>query len=150
MTCSPGWNPRSTRAWPRRFRRPTNSAHDQTRSPSMSAGLSGWRAAWAPGTSIPPAMEPAVPAEGTREHDASPALRPMIVVDRASALIDEPVALELRGYAPRQPIILTASIEFADGSRWQSHAAFVADEAGSVDVTRQAPVSGTYESVADM
>jgi len=74
----------------------------------------------------------------------------MIVVDHASALIDQPIALELRGYAPRQPVILTASIEFADGSRWQSRATFVADEAGRVDVTRQAPVSGTYEGVADM
>src|SRR5215468_9482364 len=74
----------------------------------------------------------------------------MIVVDHASALIDQPVALELRGYAARQPVILTASIEFADGSRWQSRATFIADEAGCVDVTRQAPVSGTYEGVADM
>ena len=60
----------------------------------------------------------------------------MIVVDHASALIDQPVALELRGYAARQPVILTASIEFADGSRWQSRATFIADEAGCVDVTR--------------
>jgi len=74
----------------------------------------------------------------------------MIVVDHASALIDQPVALELRGYAAGQPVTLTASMDFADGSRWQSHATFVTDESGCVDLTRQAPVSGTYEDVAAM
>ena len=74
----------------------------------------------------------------------------MIVVDRASALIDEPVTIELRGSAAGQPVTLTASFEFADGSRWQSHATFISDESGRVDLTRQAPVSGTYEGVAAM
>ena len=74
----------------------------------------------------------------------------MVVVDHASALIDQPVALELRGYAAGQPVTLTASMDFADGSRWQSHATFVTDESGCVDLTRQAPVSGTYEGVAAM
>src|SRR6266849_3699714 len=45
MTWAPGSSPSPRRAWPSRFRRMTNSGQDQTRSPSMSAGLSGWRAA---------------------------------------------------------------------------------------------------------
>ena len=77
-------------------------------------------------------------------------LLPMIVVDHASALIDQAVALELRGYAAGQPVTLTASIQFADGTRWQSHATFVTDESGCADLTRQAPLSGTYEGVAAM
>src|SRR5712692_6082819 len=46
MTWAPGSSPSPRRAWPSRFRRVTNSGQAQTRSPSMSAGLSGWRAAW--------------------------------------------------------------------------------------------------------
>src|SRR3990172_5443655 len=52
MTCSPGARSSLTRAWPSRFRRSTSPAHDQARSPSISAGLSGWRAAWAARMSI--------------------------------------------------------------------------------------------------
>jgi Acyl-CoA thioester hydrolase/BAAT N-terminal region len=33
---------------------------------------------------------------------------------------------------------------------WRSHATFVADSNGRVDVTRQAPIVGTYDGVAPM
>jgi hypothetical protein len=39
---------------------------------------------------------------------------------------------------------------YADAVRWQSRATFVSDDDGQVDVTRRAPVSGTYEGVAPM
>jgi Acyl-CoA thioester hydrolase/BAAT N-terminal region len=73
---------------------------------------------------------------------------PMIVVDRPDALIDQPIAL--RDFAPRQPASVTATQTYAEATRWQSRATFISDNDGQVDVTRQAPVSGTHEGVAPM
>jgi dienelactone hydrolase len=75
---------------------------------------------------------------------------PMIVVDQPDALIDQPIAIALRGFAPRQLVSVTATQTYAEATRWQSRATFISDNDGQVDVTRQAPVSGTYEGVAPM
>jgi dienelactone hydrolase len=85
---------------------------------------------------------------GGRMHPTSES--PAIVVDRPSAVIDVPIKIELRGFPPGQPVTLTALIEFADGSKWQSRATFSADARGQVDLTREAPTSGTYDGVAAM
>jgi hypothetical protein len=74
----------------------------------------------------------------------------MIVVDQPDALIDQPIAIALRGFAPRQPVSVTATQTYANAIRWQSQAMFISDDDGQVDVSRQAPVSGTYEGVAPM
>jgi len=74
----------------------------------------------------------------------------MIVVDLPDALIDQPIAIALRGFMRRQPVRVTATLTYADAVSWQSRAAFVSDDDGRVDVTRQAPMSGTYEGVAPM
>ena len=75
---------------------------------------------------------------------------PAIVVDRPSALVDAPVKIELKGSPAGQPVTITATLEFADTSRWQSRATFATDAGGRVDLTREAPISGTYEGVAAM
>src|SRR5215470_1037193 len=75
---------------------------------------------------------------------------PTLVVDQQSAAIDSPVAIEVRGFPPRQPVSLTATETFPSGSRWQAEATFVSDENGRVDVAQQAPVSGSYDGVAPM
>jgi Acyl-CoA thioester hydrolase/BAAT N-terminal region len=75
---------------------------------------------------------------------------PAIVIDRPSAVIDVPIRTELRGFPPGQPVALTALLEFADGSKWQSRATFSADARGQVDLTRDAPTSGSYDGVAAM
>ena len=75
---------------------------------------------------------------------------PAIVVDRPSALVDVPVKIELKGFPAGQPVTITATLEFADTSRWQSRATFATDAGGDVDLTREAPISGTYEGVAAM
>jgi dienelactone hydrolase len=74
----------------------------------------------------------------------------MIVVDQPDALIDQPIAIALRGFAPRHPVSVTATQTYAEAICWQSRATFISDNDGEVDVTRQAPVSGTYEGVAPM
>jgi hypothetical protein len=49
----------------------------------------------------------------------------MIVVDQPDALIDQPIAL--RGFAPRQPVSVTATQTYAEATRRQSRATFISD-----------------------
>src|SRR5262245_55064297 len=74
----------------------------------------------------------------------------MIVVDQPDALIDQPIVIALRGFAPLQPVSVTATQTYADAIRWQSRATFICNDNGQVDLGRQPPVSGTYEGVAPM
>ena len=74
----------------------------------------------------------------------------MIVIDQPAALIDTAIAIELRGFPPRQPVTVTAIQTFPSGSRWQAHATFLSDDDGCVHVARQAPMSGTYDGVSAM
>jgi hypothetical protein len=71
----------------------------------------------------------------------------MIVVDQPVTLIDAAVAIELRGFPPRQPVVITALQTFPK-TRWRATATFMSDDDGCVHVARQAPVSGTYGGVA--
>jgi dienelactone hydrolase len=73
-----------------------------------------------------------------------------IVADPPKALTDAEIAIELHGFPPRQPVTITATQIFPSGSRWQSHATFLSDDAGSAYVAGQAPLRGTYDGVAKM
>src|SRR5882672_1803926 len=75
---------------------------------------------------------------------------PMIVVDQPDALMDVPVAIELREFTPRQAVTVTATQIFPSHSRWQAHATFMTDETGAVAIARQAPISDSYERVDAM
>ena len=75
---------------------------------------------------------------------------PMILVDQPDALMDVPISIELAGFAPHQPVALTATQIFPSHSRWQARATFTADENGHIAVARQAPASGDYDGVAAM
>src|SRR5262245_38401207 len=74
---------------------------------------------------------------------------PMIVVDQPVALIDATVAIELRGFPPRQPATITALQTFPR-TRWRASAIFLADDDGCVYVAQQAPISGSYDGVSAM
>ena len=74
----------------------------------------------------------------------------MIVIDQPVALIDAAVAIELRGFPPRQPVTVTALQTFPSMSRWQARATYMSDDDGCVYVARQAPVFGTYDGVSAM
>jgi dienelactone hydrolase len=74
----------------------------------------------------------------------------MIVVDQPDALMDVPVAIELKEFTPRQAVTVTATQIFPSNSRWQAHATFMTDESGAVGIARQASISGSYEGAAAM
>jgi hypothetical protein len=49
----------------------------------------------------------------------------MIVVDQPDALMDVPVAVELKEFTPHQAVTVTATQIFPSNSRWQAHATFM-------------------------
>lgn len=75
---------------------------------------------------------------------------PSIVVDRPAALVDEAISIAVRGFPPREPVTITAVQNFPSSTCWQAEATFVADEKGCVDVSKQAPVEGSYDGVSPM
>ena len=74
----------------------------------------------------------------------------VIVVDQPDALIDQPIVIALRDFAPLEPVSVTATQTYADAIRWQSRATFISNDNGQVHLARQPPVSGAYEGVAPM
>jgi hypothetical protein len=62
-------------------------------------------------------------------------------------LIDQPIVIALRGFAPL--VSVTATQTYPDAIRWQSRATFISNDNGQVDLA-QPPVSGAYEGVAPM
>ena len=60
---------------------------------------------------------------------------------------DEASAIRVSGAPPSAPVTITAETTDAAGHRWEARGVFRADAAGTVDLARDAPVSGTYEGV---
>ena len=75
---------------------------------------------------------------------------PTIEASPQSALVDEPTRIQLRGFAPRQTVILRAKTVDHAGKAWASYATFQTDAQGSIDVSTQKPLSGTYQNVDAM
>ncbi len=73
--------------------------------------------------------------------------RPRLEIVPSRALFDEKVSIRLRGVEPNQRITLRARLKDRSNALWESHADFVADEKGVVDVDTRKPVSGTYSEV---
>jgi hypothetical protein len=70
-----------------------------------------------------------------------------LAVTPASGLLDEPLRIRLRGAPPDAEITVRAHLLDPRAVTWSSHASFVADANGSVDLTTDASVSGTYSGV---
>lgn len=94
-----------------------------------------------------PSPHPPAPAT-TADTPAAPT----ILVQPQSALADEAVSIQVVGLEAGQTITVTASMsDDARPSReWASWARFTASGAGMVDLTSQAPLTGTYRGVDPM
>ncbi len=64
--------------------------------------------------------------------------------------VDEPVTVRVTGAPPGETVTVAASTVDAAGHTWDSTATVRADDEGVVDLTRDAPESGTYDGVAPM
>jgi dienelactone hydrolase len=77
-------------------------------------------------------------------------MNPHIELAPNPALVDQPVGLRLKGFAPGQIVILQAQLEDDANQVWTSHATFQSDVYGVVDVPTQQPLAGSYTDVDGM
>jgi len=77
-------------------------------------------------------------------------IKPKIKVEPKSALRDEKVNIMLSNFKPGQKVTIRANTRFSSKNRWESYATFIADENGTVDVSKQKPIEGTYEDIDPM
>jgi dienelactone hydrolase len=80
----------------------------------------------------------------------SAAAGPTIRVQPDNDLQDVSLSIRLSGFAPRQPVMVTAEMVTRDRFRWRSAAMFVVGADGEVDVGTTAPVGGSYSGVSPM
>ena len=73
------------------------------------------------------------------------ALSDQLSVSPGRVLPDKPFVVRLEGLSSGQRAVLSASVRDEEGSEWSSSATFKADEQGLVDISEQAPVSGSYD-----
>ena len=76
-------------------------------------------------------------------------LEPRFELSGTSVLVDEPIEIRVSGLPAGRPVTVRLLQRNAAGF-WRSHATFVADQDGRVDLTRVAPASGSYSGVAAM
>lgn len=74
----------------------------------------------------------------------------MLSITPADALIDVPRRITVDGLAPGEEIEIASCTLRGPGVPWRAAARFVADARGTVDLQRDAPVSGSYEGVSGM
>jgi dienelactone hydrolase len=74
---------------------------------------------------------------------ASPRV-PSIEIKPKQAFIDERVKIILQDFPAKQLVTVRVRSTNGLGQIWESHAEFLSDRHGRVDLTTQAPISGTY------
>lgn len=65
-------------------------------------------------------------------------------------MTDESATIRVKGLQPNEHITIKAELADGAGEPWTSHGEFVADAEGVVDLSRQAPVKGSYSEVSAM
>src|SRR5438874_1817649 len=71
-----------------------------------------------------------------------------IDVTPPKAMIDEAVVVKVSGLAPNEHATIRAELTDGGGQQWASQAEYVADESGAIDVSRRAPVAGSYKELS--
>ena len=74
----------------------------------------------------------------------------VIFVEPSSSLIDEKVEIFVRGLTDGQKITLRATVVGDKSEVFESHAHYIADKHGEVDVCRDSSVGGSYSGVSPM
>ena len=73
-----------------------------------------------------------------------------IDVTPSKVMIDEAVVVKVSGLKPREHATIRAELTDGGGQQWESQAEYTADENGVIDVSRRAPVAGSYQEVSPM
>jgi len=72
----------------------------------------------------------------------------ILEVTPTQVMADEPATVRVTGLKPHEHTILRASLVDGGNQPWGAEAEFAADDAGTVDTSRQAPVKGSYRTVS--
>jgi dienelactone hydrolase len=70
--------------------------------------------------------------------------RPIMTVTPEVGLVDTPLHVELRGVPPDADVTIRARLLDHGAVPWSSYATYRSNATGTVDLTRDAPISGTY------
>ncbi len=81
---------------------------------------------------------------------SEPQQKPYFVIQPESGMADEVVKIKVLGLEPGQEITLIASMHDGVDHKWESNATFIADNEGIVDLSMQAPITGTYTTLDPM
>lgn len=73
-----------------------------------------------------------------------------LTITPPDALIDVSRVIQVTGLMPHQTIEIHTTTIRGNNISWQSHAKFIADSKGIVDVSQQPPISGTYKGIEPM
>jgi len=73
-----------------------------------------------------------------------------IIIKPREALIDQSISIKLEGFPPGEVVALEASMVDGRDNQWNSRAAFITGEDGSIDLTKQKPLSGSYGGIDPM
>jgi hypothetical protein len=73
-----------------------------------------------------------------------------LTVTPNTILSDETAVIRVAGLEPNQRAIIQAELVDGADQRWKSQAEFLADTQGTVDVSRQSPLKGSYGEVSAM
>lgn len=76
--------------------------------------------------------------------------QPQLRIVPETSLYDTPVEISLSNLKPHTMITIQAMRTFRDGSVWSSHASFIADNKGNIQLDKQAPISGSYSGIDGM
>jgi dienelactone hydrolase len=80
---------------------------------------------------------------------SAPAQVPEFGLSRDTVLLDEKISITVTGLPPN--LVVTLHLENADDEgRSASNATFLSDQAGRIDLTRMAPIAGSYAGVDPM
>ena len=71
-----------------------------------------------------------------------------MIATSADALFDKPISIRLTDVPASHKVVMRATATDDLAHRWASHAEFVTDSSGAIDLARIAPIAGSY-SVAD-
>ena len=70
-----------------------------------------------------------------------------IIITPNRVLHGEKVSIILKGFLPRQKLSIKATLIDKEKRVWSSMATFKANEQGMVDVTKDSPLSGSYQGI---
>ncbi|MEW6059164.1 MAG: acyl-CoA thioesterase/BAAT N-terminal domain-containing protein [Actinomycetota bacterium] len=87
---------------------------------------------------------------GACTSEGSVSRQVQIEVDQPTALLDTPIHIRVTGLDPGERVRIDAQTHDAEGNAWESGGSFVADSDGEVDLSRDAPSSGSYRDADPM